>query len=107
MCPVDSRGARATACSLGLIRLWMPVDLVGDVVHPRPALGQEAADRRVVARGRKQLDAAGADAQTCRLDALVGDNLAVLELGAEEPLVRRERLVEVFDRDAEVVDPAR
>jgi hypothetical protein len=31
----------------------------------------------------------------------------VLELGAEELLVRRERLVEVLDGDAEVMDAAR
>src|SRR6185312_10505659 len=33
------------------------VDLVGDVVHAGPALGEEPADRSVVAEGREQLDA--------------------------------------------------
>jgi hypothetical protein len=30
----------------------------------------------------------------------------MLEPSAEDPLVRRHRLVEVFDRNAEVMDPA-
>src|SRR4029079_7182081 len=34
------------------------VDLVGDVVHARAALGEEAPDRRVVARRDEQLDPA-------------------------------------------------
>ena len=38
------------------------------------------------------------------LDALVGDGLAVLELGAEKPPVGVDGLVEVGDRDAEVMD---
>ena len=42
-----------------------------------------------------------------RLDALIGHRRAVLELGAEQPLVRPERLVEVSDRNAEVMDAAR
>ena len=37
-------------------------DLVGDVMHARPALREEAADRRVVAERREQLDPAVADA---------------------------------------------
>jgi hypothetical protein len=43
---------------------------------------------------------AGADAQRSGLDALVGDGLAVLHLGAKEPLVRGDCLVEILDRDA-------
>ena len=34
------------------------VDLVGDVMHPGAALGEEAADRRFLAGRRQQLDAA-------------------------------------------------
>src|SRR3954454_11303625 len=83
------------------------VDLVGDVVHAGPALGQELPDRRVVAERGQQLDAVGADAQRRGLDALVGNRLAGLEPRAEEPLVRRERAVEVVDGNSEVVNPAR
>ena len=41
-----------------------------------------------------------------RLDALVVERLAQLELGAEEPPVGLDGLVEIGDRDAEVVDAA-
>src|SRR4051795_12351630 len=37
------------------------VDLVGDVVHAGPAVGEELTDRRVVAECGEQLDPAGAD----------------------------------------------
>src|SRR5947207_2356972 len=82
------------------------VDLVGDVVHPRSPLGQEAADRSVLAERRQQLDTTRADAERGRLDALIGHGRPVLELGTEEPLVRLERLVQVVDRYAKVVDAA-
>ena len=83
------------------------VDLERDVVHPRPALGEELPDRRLRAERPEQLDAAAADAHRHGLDALVGDRLALLELGAEEALVALDGLVEVGDRDAEVVDAGR
>ena len=83
------------------------VDLVGHVVHAGPALGEEFADRRVVAERCQQLDPVGADPHRRRFDALVGHRLAMLEPCAEEPLVGRERAVEVVDGDAEVVNPAR
>jgi len=44
-------------------RLADIVDLEGDVMHPRPALGEEPADGRVVPQRREQLDAVGADPQ--------------------------------------------
>jgi hypothetical protein len=40
-------------------------------------------------------------------DALLGNGLAMLELGAEDPLVGGHGLVEIFDGDSEVMDPAR
>src|SRR5436190_21703367 len=82
------------------------VYLVGDVVHTRPALGQELADRRLLAQGGQELDASLAYFERRGLDALVGDGLAVLEARAEQLLVRRHGLVEVLDGDPEVVDPA-
>jgi hypothetical protein len=83
------------------------LDLVGDVVHPRPALGEEPADSRVIARRGEQLDPGGADEERRGLDALVGHARPMLDPGGEEPLVRRDRLVEVADGDAEVMDAAR
>src|SRR6266511_432697 len=52
-----------------------------------------------------KLAPASADPDRGRLDALLDDGLAPLELCAEEPAVRLERLVEVVDRNAEVVYP--
>src|SRR4051812_27281287 len=83
------------------------LDLERDVVHPGAARGEEAADRRVVRERREQLHALAAHAHGDGLDALVRHRRAVLELGAEQPLVRPESLVEVLDRNAEVMDAAR
>ena len=55
------------------------VDLVGDVVQPRAALGEELADRRVVVERREQLDVVLADVEQRRLDALRRHRLAVHE----------------------------
>lgn len=82
-------------------------NFVGDVVHPRPAVGEEAPDRRLLSERGEQLHAALADEHGRCLHALIGDGLTVLELGAEQARVRLESLVEVFDRDAQVMDPAR
>ena len=82
------------------------VDLVGDVVHTGAALGEELPHRRLVAERREQLDAAGADQHGRRLDPLVVDLGPVLELGAEEPLVRLDRFVQVVNGDAEMMDAA-
>ena len=73
---------------------------------PGPALCEELADGRVVAERGEQLDPARADADGRRLDALLLDALAMLDAAAEEPLVRSHRLVEVRDRDADVMDAA-
>ena len=76
------------------------------MVHPRAAAGEEAADRRVVAGRRHELDAALADEQRRSLDALLDERLAVLEPSLEEALVRADRVVEVGDGEPDVVDPA-
>jgi len=83
------------------------LDLVRDVVHARAARGEKFADRRLVTERGEQLDAVGADPQRRRLDALVRNGLAMLEPRAEEPLVGRQRLLEVLDGDTEVMNPAR
>ena len=81
-------------------------DLIRHVVHPRPPLGQELSHRRLVAERRQQLHAAVADLQRCSLDALLGHGLTMLQPCSEDLLIRGHRLVEVVDRDAEMVDPA-
>jgi hypothetical protein len=82
------------------------VDLVGDVVHARPPFCEEAADGGVLAERSEKLDPRVADPYRGRLDPLVVHALAVLEPAAEEPLVRRDGLVEVRHGNADVMDPA-
>ena len=83
------------------------LDFIGNVVHPRPALRQELAHRRVLSERREQLDAAPADADGRRLDPLLLDVDAMLETAAEQALVRGHRFVEICDGEPDVVDPAR
>jgi len=78
--------------------------LEGDVMHPWTASCNEAADGRVLARRRHELDATRADEERRGLHALLDERFAVLETSLEERLVRRDRLVEVRDRDADVMD---
>ena len=72
-------------------------DLVRDVVHAGPALGEKLAHVRLVAERRDELDPALANTHRRRLDALRLDHGAALEVGAEHPPVRLDRLVEVLD----------
>src|SRR5262245_64226148 len=83
------------------------VDLVGDVMHAGTTLGEEPADWRVSSQRAEQLDAALTEPHRNRLDALRLERVAPLDLAAEEPPVRVDRLVEVLDRDAEMVNPLR
>ena len=78
-----------------------------NVVHARAALGEEAADRGIGAKRLEQFNATVTDAERRRADTLLFDCRAVLDLRAEEALVRRECGVEVVDRHAEMVDPPR
>src|SRR5579884_492912 len=91
-------GARARQLRPDVLRLER------HVVHPGAALREEPADRRVVAERRQQLDPGAADAERRRLHALVLEALAVLDRRPEQPRVALDRLVEVGDRDADVVD---
>jgi hypothetical protein len=81
--------------------------LIGDVVHPRATLRQEAPHRCVLVERLEELDAAAADTHGRRADALIFDRRAVLDLGSEQPLVRLNRLVEVSHGHPEMVDTAR
>jgi hypothetical protein len=78
-----------------------------DVMHPRPTPREETADRRVVAGRAHELEATLADQHRRGLDALLDERLAMLDSPCEEALVRRNRLVEVDDGDAEVMDATR
>ena len=82
-------------------------DLVRDVMHPRPALGEEPPDRGVVAGGLEQLDPAFADPERGRAHTLAVHGRLMLHLGAEQPRVRSERLVQIADRNAKVMNSQR
>ena len=87
-------------------RLFDVGALERDVMHAGAAAGKEAPDRRVLSRRREQLHAAAPDEERGRLDALLGERIAVLHRRAEQPLVRRDGLFEVLDRDTEMMDAA-
>jgi len=73
--------------------------LVGNVVHSRPALREEAADGRILAKRLEQLDTTVADADRRGTHTLIFHRRAMLDARAEQPLVGRESRVEVLDRD--------
>src|SRR6185437_13796810 len=77
---------------------------VGDVVHPRAAVGEELADGRVLPQRPQELDPALADPHGHRLDPLGGDDLAMLDLAAEETLVNIYRGGEVVHGMADMMD---
>jgi hypothetical protein len=81
--------------------------LVGDMVHSRTAIGDELADGRVVAECAQELDAAPANANGHRFDTLGRHRLAMLQLCAENRSVRLDRLLQVLDRHAQVMNPLR
>lgn len=83
------------------------VDLVSDMVHSRASLGEEAADRGVLAERAEQLEPALADPDRRCLDALLLDEGALLEPRAEKTLVRLQRPVEILDGEAHVMHRAR
>jgi hypothetical protein len=76
-------------------------------MHAGSTGGEELADRSLLAERRKQLDAAFADAHGRRFDTLLGNRVAMLHLGAEQPPIRVDRIVEILDGDSEMVDPLR
>jgi hypothetical protein len=101
---VDQLGARAREMREGGREV---LDLVGDVVHPRAALREEAADGRVLAERAQQLEPARSDADERSLDALLLDARPLLDPSAEEALVRVERTVEILDGETDVMHRAR
>jgi hypothetical protein len=83
------------------------IGLEGDVMHPRAAAREEAPDRRVVVGRRDELDATRSQEERRCLDSLLVEGLAMLEHRTEQPLVRRDGLIEVGHRETEVVNAAR
>jgi hypothetical protein len=88
-----------------------PLELLGDirapigrVVETGATLGEKAPDGRFVTERSQQLYVRVADAEEHRLDALLGNRLAVLERHAEPLGVELDRSVEILDCDADVVD---
>ena len=82
------------------------LDLVGDMVHSRTAVCEELANGCLLTERGEQLDPARAHEHRCGLDTLFLDPGSVLEFGAEQALVRVERVVQVVDGDAEMMDAA-
>ena len=83
------------------------VDLVRDVVHTRPALGEEPPHGGVLLERLEQLDAAVADAERRGAHALLLHGRLVFDVSAEEKFVRAQGAVEILDRDTDVMDPPR
>lgn len=83
------------------------VHLVGDMVHSRASLCEEAADRGVLAERAEQLEPALPDPDRRCLDALLLDEGALLEPRAEKALVRLQRPVEILHGEAHVMHRAR
>lgn len=81
--------------------------LVRDVMHAGAALRQEPAHRRVLAERLEELDPSRPDAKRRCTNTLILNRRTVFHLGAEETLVRRERRIEILDRDTQMVDPPR
>jgi len=79
-------------------------DFVGDMVDARATLGEESTDGRVFGERGEQLDPACSEKHGSRLDALIGNDIAVLELATKQRRVGRDRIVEVGHRNAEMVD---
>ena len=73
---------------------------------PGPRLARNLPTGVSVAERREQLHVVLADVEQHRLDALLGDHLAVHQLHAVGGRVELERRVEVGDGDADVVDAA-
>jgi hypothetical protein len=82
------------------------VDLEREVVHALPAPGKELADRGLRAPRRHQLDAALTEAEERDVSPLIIEGLAELDLRTEEALVGLDRLLEILDRDPDVVETA-
>ena len=102
--PIDQLGARSGKLGEGHAEV---LDLVGDVMHAGPALGEEPPHRGVLLQGLEQLHAAVADPERSRTHALLLHCRLMLDMRSEEALVRAQSGVEILDRDTDVMDPPR
>src|SRR5262249_8452861 len=81
------------------------VDVHRQVVEPFAALGEEAADRRVVARRLDELDLVAREPEAREVEAAVpAAMLRAPKLDREEALEPGERRVDRADRDRQVID---
>src|SRR5215207_10386243 len=71
-------------------------NLEGDVVHSRPPLCKEPAYRSVFCESRHEFDTSATDLEVNGLHPLLVHAAPQLDARAEEPLVGRDRLVEVL-----------
>jgi len=94
---------RARRCEIGQGTRDI-VHLVRDVVHAGATLGEEPSHRRVFTCGCEQLDPAWAEPHRRCLDALICENLAMLELPAEKRDVGLDGIVEIGNRKTDVVN---
>ena len=83
------------------------LDLVRDVVHPRAPLGEEPADRRVLAERGEQLDRLAPTSTEAASTPWSGTASRCSSAPPSRPCTSPTRLLEIGDRDADVVDAAR
>jgi hypothetical protein len=76
------------------------------VMHPWTVAHEKSPHRRLLTERGEELDPARADEDGRGLDALVVDARTMLELGTEETLVGIERVVQVVNGDAEMMNAA-
>ena len=88
----------------GFERRGAVVDAVADVVQALTLVGEVLRHRRVVADRREQLDVGVGDLEERLLDAVLLDDLPVLDLAAVGRSVVVDRALEVVDGDGDVVD---
>lgn len=75
-----------------------------DVVKTRSSFSDELADRGIVSQCSHQLELIIAHTQKCRFETFLLVRLAVSELGSKQILIERDRLVEIRDRDPDVMN---
>jgi hypothetical protein len=75
-------------------------------MQARASPGKETGNARLVVERRDQLEAAVADPEHGSLDTLALEALAELELGAEQPPMRLDRLAEIVDHHRDMMDRA-
>src|SRR4029434_10327836 len=87
-----------------LERVGDACDAVTHMMHARPPLTEEPADRRVGSQRTEQLDERFPNGEEHLFDALIVHPLAVYRLDAERAQVAFHGLAEIRDRDPNVVD---